>query len=135
MSEEEKQENNDLSNQQVKKEVSEKFISSIKKWVDLDDKIKKLREEVKLYTNEKKEVEGNIIIELDKMEEKVINLNDGKLRKSVSKTQAPLKKDHIQKSLFDYIKDEKKSQDIVNNMMKSRQIIERTNLKRTKNKN
>jgi hypothetical protein len=37
------------------------------------------------------------------MEEKVISITDGKLHKSVSKTQEPLKKDIIQKSILNYI--------------------------------
>jgi len=117
-----------------KKEITEKFVSSIKKWVDIDDQVKKLREELKTLTTDKKDIENNILTELDKMEEKVINLKDGKLRKNVSKTQAPLKKDHIHKSIFDYIKDEKKALEIVDTMMKSRATVERVNLKRTKNK-
>lgn len=116
------------------KKVSENFINNIKKWVELDDTINKLKEEIKIIAKEKKDAEEIILKDLDKMEEKIINLKDGKLRKNVSKTQVPLKKDHIQKSIFDYIKDEKKTSDIITSMMKSRQTVEKINLKRTKNK-
>lgn len=122
------------NNTEVKKEVSEHFVSSIKKWLDLDDKIEKLRNEMKLMNNDKKEAEALILLELDTMQEKVINVGDNKLRKSISKTQGPLKKDHIQKSLFDFIKDEKKTHDLIDTMMKSRQSVEKINLKRIKNK-
>lgn len=118
-----------------KKEISEKFVNSIKKWVDLDDKIKKCREEMKNYTNEKKEVETIILKELDKMDEKIINLKDGKLKKSVSKTQAPLKKENIHKSILTYLKDESKANELLDNMMQSRPTVERINLKRIINKN
>ena len=124
----------DESTETPKKEFSEKFVNSIKKWVDLDDKIKKLKDEIKTLNTEKKEAETFVITELDKMKEKVINLNDGKLRKSVSKSQCPLKKDHIQKSLLEFIKDEKKTFDLIDTMMKSRQVVEKVNLKRIKNK-
>jgi hypothetical protein len=116
------------------KKVSENFINNIKKWVELDDTINKLKDEIKIIVKEKKDAEEIILKDLDKMEEKIINLKDGKLRKNVSKTQVPLKKDHIQKSIFDYIKDEKKTSDIITSMMKSRQTVEKINLKRTKNK-
>lgn len=116
------------------KKVSENFVNNIKKWVEFDDQINKLKEEIKTLSKEKKDIEETIINDLDKMEEKIINLKDGKLRKNISKTQVPLKKDHIQKSIFDYIKDEKKTHDIISSMMKSRQTVEKINLKRIKNK-
>ena len=56
------------------------------------------------------------------------------LVKNVSKTQTPLKKDIIQKTLFDYFKDEKKALDVFETMNKSRQTVEKVNLKRTKNR-
>jgi hypothetical protein len=120
--------------QEPQKTVSKEFVSSIKKWVSLDDDIKKLREKMKLLSNEKKELEVIILSELDKMEEKVIEITDGKLRKNVSKTQTPLKKDHIAKTIQEFTKDDQKTHEIIDYMMKSRQVVERINLKRTKNR-
>lgn len=117
-----------------KKEISQKFVNSIKNWVTIDDKIKKLREEIKELTTEKKQYEEAVISELDKMEEKVISITDGKLHKSVSKTQEPLKKDIIQKSILNFIKDETKTKELMENMMNSRKVVEKVNLKRTKNR-
>jgi hypothetical protein len=116
------------------KTVSKEFINSIKNWVALDDKIKKLKEDMKTLTNEKKEYEDIVLKELDNMDEKVIAISDGKLRKNVSKTQTPLKKELIQKTLLEYLKDEKKAIDIFDSMNKSRQTVERVNLKRIKNR-
>ena len=116
------------------KEISQKFVNSIKNWVSIDDRIKKLREEMKELNTEKKQYEEIVITELDKMEEKVISITDGKLHKSVSKTQEPLKKDIIQKSILNYIKDETKTKELMENMMNSRKIVEKVNLKRTKNR-
>ena len=117
-----------------KKDVSQKFVNSIKNWVTIDDKIKKLRDEIKELTTEKKQYEEVVISELDKMEEKVISITDGKLHKSVSKTQEPLKKETIQKSILNYIKDETKTKELMENMMNSRKVVEKVNLKRTKNR-
>ena len=116
------------------KEISQKFVNSIKNWVNIDDKIKKLREEIKELNNEKKIYEEIVLTELDKMEEKVISITDGKLQKNVSKTQEPLKKETIQKSIFDFIKDETKTKELMTNMMNSRKIVEKVNLKRIKNR-
>lgn len=113
--------------------VSQKFIESIKAWVAIDDRMLKLKEELKKLNSEKKEYEVKVLAELDKMDQKVISISDGKLKKNVTKTQAPLKKDTIQKTLFDLTKDEKKTYDIIEQMMKSRPVVEKVNLKRTKN--
>jgi hypothetical protein len=115
-------------------EVSHKFVENIKHWVAIDDKMRKLKEELKNLGNDKKEYEKIVLEELDKMEEKVISISDGKLRRNVSKTQAPLKKENIQKTIYDFVKDEKKTYEMMDQMMKSRQTIERVNLKRTKNR-
>lgn len=113
--------------------VSQKFIESIKAWVAIDDRMLKLKEELKKLNSEKKEYEVKVLAELDKMDQKVISISDGKLKKNVTKTQAPLKKDTIQQTLFALTKDEKKTYDIIEQMMKSRPVVEKVNLKRTKN--
>ena len=38
------------------KEISQKFVNSIKNWVSIDDRIKKLREEMKELNTEKKTI-------------------------------------------------------------------------------
>ena len=78
------------------KKPSEKLIISIKHWVQLDDKVRKLKDEMKDLNDEKKEYEETVLNELSKMEEQVINISDGKLRRNVTKTQTPLKKEDIQ---------------------------------------
>jgi uncharacterized protein (DUF3084 family) len=128
-------------NSEDKKEVSNKFVSAIKNWVTIDDKIrkinedtKKLREEIKTLNGQKEQYEKAVLDELDKMEEKVIAISDGKIRKNVTKSQKPLKKEDIQKTIFEFTKDEKKTFDMVEQMMKSRPTVEKVNLKRTKNR-
>jgi hypothetical protein len=124
----------DNENVEAPKAVSKEFVNSIKKWVALDDSMKKLRDELKLITNEKKESESIILEELDKMDIKILEITDGKLRKNISKTQGPLKKEHITKTLDEFTKDNKKTLELIEYMMNSRQTVERVNLKRTRNK-
>ena len=124
----------DSEENEEKKEVSNKFVKSIKNWVTIDDKIRKLSEEIKNLKNDKKEYEKLVLDELDKMQEKVISISDGKLRKNVTKSQAPLKKENIQKTIYDFTKDEKKTYEMIDQMMKSRQTVEKVNLKRIKNR-
>ena len=113
---------------------SEKLIISIKHWVHLDDKIKKLKDEIKELNNEKKEHEEFVLDELSKMEEQVINITNGKLRRNITKTQTPLKKEEIQKTIFEFTKDEQKTYDMIDKIMSSRQIKEKINLKRIINR-
>ena len=120
-----------MSEEEEDKQVSKQFINSIKNWVAIDDKMKKLKEELKMLTNEKKEYEKVVLQELDKLDEKVIDITDGKLRKNVSKTQVPLKKDHIEKTLQEFTKDQLKTNEIIKQMLETRQYVERINLKRT----
>lgn len=115
-------------------QITEKFVNSIKKWVELDDKMRKIKENLKELTSQKKDFEVVILEEFEKLDTPVIAITDGKLRRNISKTQTPIKKDLIQKALLEYLKDETKTKEIIENMMKSRPIIERINLKRTKNK-
>ena len=68
------------------------------------------------------------------MEEDVISITDGKLRKTVIKTQSALKKENIQKTIFEFTKDEQKTFDIIEKIMISREVKEKVNLKRTKDK-
>ena len=121
-----------------KKEVSKlptrELVDSIKNWVGIDDKIKKLNDEIKTLKNEKKEHEVVILQELEKMDESTIGISDGKLKKNVLKSQTPLKKDIIHKSIFEFLKDEKKTLDILDHMNKARPTVEKINLKRIKNR-
>ena len=89
---------------------------------------------MKDLNDEKKEHEEIVLNELSKMEEQVINISDGKLRRNVTKTQTPLKKEDIQKTIFEFTKDEQKTFDMIEKIMASRQVSEKVKLIRTKNK-
>ena len=114
--------------------VSKEFVNAIKKWVTIDNNTRELKEKIKILTNEKKEFEKIILQELDQMNEKVIEITDGKLRKNITKSQTALKKDHIHKTLNEYTKDENKTKEIIDYILKSRPYVEKISLKRTKAK-
>jgi len=113
---------------------SDKLITSIKHWVQIDDKIRKIKNELKELNDEKKNHEEIVLAELSNMDEQVINISDGKLRKNVTKTQSALKKDEIQKTIFDFTKDEQKTFNIIEKIMATRRVTEKVNLKRVKNR-
>lgn len=124
----------DTENKTEKKKVSPEFVQSVKKYLEVDDKLREIREKTKTLTSEKKEREEYILNYLQSIDEKVVDVSDGKLRRNISKTQAPLKKELIQKSLTEIIGDATKATAITDQIIKSRPMVERVTLKRTKNR-
>ena len=123
-----------MSEQEDKKTVSPEFINTVKKYLELDDKLKESREIIKKMTSDKKDKEEFILNYLKTIEESVIDVRDGKLRRNISKTQAPLKKEMIHKTLTEIVGDAIKAQAMTDQIIKSRPIVERVTLKRTKNR-
>ncbi|VVU94989.1 hypothetical protein CPAV1605_714 [seawater metagenome] len=115
-------------------QVTEIFKELVITWVDLDDKIRQHNSKVKEYKNEKKDYEEKILTYLENIGENVIEISDGKLRKNVSKTKAPLKQQTIEAALTECIKDSKRAAELTQYIFKNRPVVERINLKRTKNR-
>jgi hypothetical protein len=124
----------DTENKTEKKKVSPEFVDTVKKYLAIDDKLREIREKTKTLTSEKKQREEYILNYLQAMDENVMDVPDGKLRRNISKTQAPLKKELIQKSLTEIIGDANKAIAMTDHIIKSRPMVERVTLKRTKNK-
>lgn len=121
-----------MSEQNDKKKVSPEFIQNVKKWLEIDDTIKEIRTKTKLLTSEKKEKEQFILDYLQEIDEKVIDVPNGKLRRNITKTQAPFKKETIQQALVEITGDLNKATALTEHIIKSRPIVQRVNLKRTK---
>ena len=122
------------NNPEIQNKVDDSFKKNVKKWLAIDDEIRNIRARTKELTNEKKDFEDNILKHLEVVKEKEFLVPGGKLRKNVYKTKAPLTKESIQKALTDIIKDKTQATSMTDHIIKSRPIVERTNLKRTKNK-
>jgi len=112
--------------------VSNDFKNKIIRWVKLDDDLRKIRETVKEINDEKKQAEEYILSYLDNIGQSEIAIDDGKLTKQVSKSQAPLKKENIQKAINDIVKDDNKSSIITDHILKSRETKEKISIKRVK---
>ena len=124
----------DSENKGEKKKISKEFVESVKRYLEVDDKLKEIKEKTKNLNTEKKQREEFILNYLQTIDEKVIDVADGKLRRNISKTQAPLKKETIQKALIDIIGDANKATAMTEQIIKSRPTVERVTLKRTKNR-
>ena len=117
-----------------KKSVSAEFVQNVKKYLDVDDKLRQLKETSKTLTNEKKQKEEFILNYLQSVDEKTIDVPDGKLRRNVSKTIAPLKKETIHSTLTEIVGDSNKAMAMTEKIIKNRPMIERVTLKRTKHR-
>ena len=124
----------DSENKGEKKKISKEFVESVKRYLEVDDKLREIKEKTKNLNTEKKQKEEFILNYLQTIDEKVIDVADGKLRRNISKTQAPLKKETIQKALIDIVGDANKATAITEQIIKSRPTVERVTLKRTKNR-
>ena len=117
-----------------KKQISQEFVQAVKKYLEVDDKLREIKDRTKKLNTEKKEKQEYIINYLTSIEESIIDVADGKLKKTITKTQAPLKKELIHKALTDITGDSIKAQSMTETIINSRPTVERVNLKRTKNK-
>ncbi len=116
-----------------KKQVSPEFVQNVRKYLDIDDKIREFREKTKKLTKDKKQHEDFILNYLKSIEEETVDVKDGKLRRNVIKKQEPLKKENIQKALTEILQDSNKAASITDQIIKSRPTVEKVTLKRTKN--
>jgi len=115
-------------------QVSNDFKNKIVRWVKLDDDLRKIRETIKEINDEKKQSEEFILSYLDNIGQSEIAIDNGKLSKQVSKSQAPLKKENIQKALNDIVKDDNKASIMADHILKSRETKEKVSLRRVKDR-
>ena len=116
------------------KSISQEFVNNVKKYIELDDVLKDKRDQIKKMNNEKKSCEEFILDYLQKIDEQTIDIQDGRLRKSVTKSFTPIKKDLIQQTLTSVFGDGSKAQTITEQIINSRKIVEKVALKRTRNR-
>jgi hypothetical protein len=126
--------NNSSDNENVQEKVTTDFKKKVLKWLEIDDEIRSIRVKTSTLTKEKKQYEEFILSFLEGVGEKELAVNDGKLRRNVSKTKAPLNKASIQKALTEIVKDNTKATSMTDHIINSRPMVERINIKRTKNR-
>ena len=122
-------------NNESKKQVSKEFVDTVKKYIEIDDKLKYIKKQSKVLNGDKKEHENFILNYLQSIDENVIDIPDGKLKRNITKTQAPLKKELIQKALIEILGDSNKATLISDQIINSRPMIEKITLKRTTKSN
>lgn len=115
----------------VQYKVNDNFKNNVLKWIDIDDKIREHRKAMKELTNMKKDFETNIISYLTEVDEEGVMVKDGMLKKTVTKSKEPLKKENIQSALIEITGDSSKASMLTEHILKSRKETEKVSLRRT----
>jgi hypothetical protein len=108
----------------------------IKRWVELDNKIKTTSEEVRDIRTEKAIINDEIleIIEEKQLGKATVNISDGKLKFVSSKTTAPLTLTYIEKCLSELITNGKQVEQIMTYIKKNRETKTTMEIKRVYDK-
>ena len=117
--------------------VSPDFITDVKHYVELDNQIKEFQDVIKKIKKDKEKVEGHILnyMSTNGLDDKDINLSDGKLRCFTSKTSSSVNKKHIENSLALFFKgDYDKAKQATEFIFNKREITQKVKLKRTRKK-
>ena len=109
--------------------------SKIKRWVELDNKIKETAEEVRDVRTEKAVINDEIleIIEEKQLGKATVNITDGKLRFVAAKHTAPLTLTYIEKCLGELITNPKQVEQIMTYIKKNRETKTTMEIKRVYN--
>lgn len=109
--------------------------TKIKRWVELDNKIKESADEVRDIRTEKAVINDEIleIIEEKQLEKATVNISDGKLRFVAAKHTAPLTLAYIEKCLSELITNSKQVEQIMTYIKKNRESKTTMEIKRVYN--
>ena len=112
--------------------VSEEFKLSIKKWVEIDDKQKKVREVASNLRKEKDKYQEYILDYMsgNNMKNKNIIINGGKISYSESKSTQSVSKKYIIDKLTPYFNNAAKAEEIANLLFNNREVKTKSVLKR-----
>ena len=114
-------------------QVSEDFKTNVKEWIEIDNKEKELRPQLKVLTSRKKELTDSIIKEMGTNNIGDLNINTGgKLKYKVANVVAPLKKDVVINVINKEVEDEEKASRIITQLYnkENRGMTKRATLKR-----
>jgi hypothetical protein len=109
--------------------------SKIKRWVELDNRIKETSEEVRDIRTEKAVINDEIIeiVEEKQLGKATVNISDGKLKFVSSKHTAPLTLTYIEKCLSELITNGKQVEQIMAYIKKNRETKTTMEIKRVYN--
>jgi hypothetical protein len=121
----------DSQTEDVQYKVTNGFKNDVLTWINIDDKLREHRSAIRELNKKKKDFESQIINYLTEVEEDSVQVKDGFLKKSVTKSKEPLKKDNIKSALVEITGDDSKAAMLTEHILKSRKETEKVSLKRT----
>ena len=110
------------------------FKRRVKRWIDLDDEIRTLRDAVKVRNNEKKELAPFIIDFMRRNEVSDLNTRNGKLKTRTSMYKKPLNQKSIQSKLVEFFNNLDKGKAAAEYLINNRDKEERSTLTRYVNR-
>lgn len=122
---------NDANDNSADVDVTKEFRETVIKFVKIDDLVRKKTEEMAELKNQKKPLETFILKYLDQVDETVVEITNGKLRKNKSETKAAVNMDIIKEAISKKVEDPKVVNEILDIMEELRPKKININLKRT----
>ena len=116
--------------------VNDEFKLSIKRWVEIDNKLKKVKELTSSLKKDKDKYQEYILdyMSNNNIKNKNILINDGKLSYSETKTTQSISKKYIIDKLTPYFKSKDKATKIADLLYNNREVKFKSSLKRIKSK-
>ena len=113
----------------------ESFQKSIKQWVELDNKVKVLNDQIREIRNERNNISDEIVSFVDEnnLDKAVIEISDGALKFGKTKQTSSLTLKFIKKCLTDCISNEETVDKLIEYMKSKREIKMKNDIKRSYN--
>ena len=116
-----------------KLESNPEFFKHVKDWMDCDTELHAIQEQCKELKDRKKKAEEFILNAMDLAKEDTVGFaKGGNIRKSVSETVKPLKKEDIVTAISKLTSSKNEAESITENIYKSRPTSQRVYLKKNK---
>ena len=110
--------------------MNNNLAKSVKKWFEIDEKIKQLQNEIKEYKKKKKELSSGLIVEMKDKNIDVVNTNNGKLCHTENKVKSSITKSFLKSCFEKFISDEVLRDKILDYIYNSRETKIVENIKR-----
>lgn len=106
------------------------FKQQVKTWLQLDDKVSDLQQQIKAYRQQQKELTPLIIHFMNERNIQEISSNEGSIRFNVAKSRVGLSNKKLQSTIASYFNNDEKTKDLIDHIMENREIKETIKLKR-----
>ncbi|AYV79788.1 MAG: hypothetical protein Faunusvirus52_5 [Faunusvirus sp.] len=115
-----------------KSKITPQFQEMVTKWVGIVDSIQEKNTQIKELREDKKQFEEFILHTIEQIDKSlVLNIGNGSVRRTVTKSRGPINEDLLKKKLFEYTKNEDKAAELTKMILDGRTTVEKVTLERT----